>query len=568
MHVLPKNEPRLAARFLEQILLVNLVVHAVALVFTSSLLLPGLPDGSSAGAAGRIGYLAAHPWLWRLGWLPWQAAALVDVLTGLALWRTSWIPRLPAAAALLFTLLAVVPDQTGEALWVTRGLDLAAAADRSGDLRSYLEFESQTYHAVMAWGGSLYICMALGWTWCFAAAGTWNRALTVLSYITWSLLVLGSAGLLLPEEFRPTLGLVNASNAVGFALFLIWLALAAEQVLRRARPDEKHGRLAPWRHPLRGLAGRIVEMAANSRLLRAYCEWLPPLAFLSDITDVIYVNYLVEADRLEPFVPVGLELQRLGRAGRYALFTHLTYRHGHFGPRFFGSVRRLLPSPVHSNWRIYVVDPHTGLRGIYFVTNAINSTPHALAARLLSEGMPMHVFRRAVVQATPPSSPPGTGGEEGGVACRVLLDPGEGSAPDLEAVLRPGDPVLPAPPWHECFDSHMAMLAYCVPQDRAFSSQPWYWRITRQEIALAIPLESCEPLDGEARSHVAAAYVGDAVPLCFRVGRVAFCFEREEYDQRERESVALRLGVAQACLALPPEPCKGSVSLAGNRSSS
>ena len=41
MHVLPKHEPRLAARFLEQILLVNLVVHAVALVFTSSLLLPG-----------------------------------------------------------------------------------------------------------------------------------------------------------------------------------------------------------------------------------------------------------------------------------------------------------------------------------------------------------------------------------------------------------------------------------------------------------------------------------------------------------------------------------------------
>jgi hypothetical protein len=51
--------------------------------------------------------------------------------------------------------------------------------------------------------------------------------------------------------------------------------------------------------------------------------------------------------------------------------------------------------------------------------------------------------------------------------------------------------------------------------------------------------------------HVAAAYVGDAAPLCFRVGRVAFCFEREEHDQRVRESVALRLGVAQACLDLP-----------------
>src|SRR5262249_8404586 len=210
-----------------------------------------------------------------------------------------------------------------------------------------------SYRAVFVWGGTLYLCMALGWTWCFASAGTWSRFLTVLSCITWSLLAIGSAALLLPEEFQPTLRLVSAATAAGLALLLLWLALVAELVLRRARPEEKHGRLAPWRHPWRGLTGRAVEMLGNSRLLRAYCEWLPQVAFLSDITDVIYVNYLVEADRLEPFVPLGLELQRLGRTGRYALFTHLTYRHGHFGPRLFGPLRRLLPSPVHSNWRIY-----------------------------------------------------------------------------------------------------------------------------------------------------------------------------------------------------------------------
>jgi hypothetical protein len=539
MYALPKNEPRLAARFLEQTLLVNLGVHLAALVCTPFLLLPGLAGGP-ASVGERAGYLSAHPWLWRLGWLPWQAAALANVLTGLALWRTAWAPRLPTAAVLLFTLLAVAPDQTGQTLWMTRGLELAAEADRSGDMHSYREFEGQVYRAVIVWGGTLYLCMALSWSWCFAVAGTWTRSLTVLSILTWSTLALGSAALLLPEEIRPGATLVNASNGIGLALLLLWLALVAEQVLRRARPEEKHGRMAPWRHPRRGPAGRALEVLANSRLLRAYCEWLPSVAFLSDITDVIYVNYLVEANRLEPFVPAGLELQHLGRVGRYALFTHLTYRHGHFGPRLLGPLRRLLPSPVHSNWRIYVVDPHTGLRGVYFVTNAIASTAHALAARLLSEGMPMHVFLRATVQV----------GDDR--ACRVLLDPGQGSAPDLEAVLRPGDAVLPGPPWSECFESHTAFLEYCVLQDRAFSSQPWYGRITRQEIVLRIPLESCEPLAGEVRSHVAAAYVGDAAPLCFRVGRVAFCFEREEHDQRVRESVALRLGVAQACLTLPP----------------
>src|SRR5215831_19180563 len=101
MSALAKNEPRLAARFLEQVLLVNLGVHVLALACSPVFLLPGLPGGNSIGAVGRVGYLAAHPWLWRLGWLPWQATALANVLTGVALWRTSWIPRPPAAAVLL-----------------------------------------------------------------------------------------------------------------------------------------------------------------------------------------------------------------------------------------------------------------------------------------------------------------------------------------------------------------------------------------------------------------------------------------------------------------------------------
>jgi hypothetical protein len=464
----------------------------------------------------------------------------VDLLTGVALWRTAWIPRLPAALVLLFTVLAVVPDQTGEALWGTRGLDLAVRADRSGDLKAYLQFEKQVYREVVVWGGTLYLGMALSWSWCFAAAGTWSPRLTALSLVAWFTLAVGSAGLLLPEDLRPSPLWVGVSNALGLTLLLFWLAAVAERVLRRARPDEKHGRLAPWRHPSSGWIGRALELVANSRLLRAYCEWLPPFAFLSDITDVFYVNYLVEAERLEPFVPTGLELQRLGRAGRYALFTHLTYRHGHFGPRLLGPLRRLLPSPIHSNWRIYVVDPHTDLRGVYFVTNAIASTMHALAARLLSEGMPMHALQSATVQV---------GADR---TCRLLLDPGAGSAPDLEAELRTGDAVLPGPPWTDCFDSYRTFLAYCVTQDRAFSSQPWYGRITRQEIALAISLESCEPLAGDVHSHVAAAYVGDAEALCFRVGRVAFCFEREEYDQRVRESSPVVLTVPQTCLDAPP----------------
>ena len=45
------------------------------------LLLPGLPSGGTADDLARIRYVAAHPWLWRLGWLPWQLTALSDVLS-------------------------------------------------------------------------------------------------------------------------------------------------------------------------------------------------------------------------------------------------------------------------------------------------------------------------------------------------------------------------------------------------------------------------------------------------------------------------------------------------------
>lgn len=546
MRVSSKTEPPQAARFLEQVLLVNLLVHVLALVGTVLFLQPGLPGGS-IDDAGRITYLSAHPWLWRWGWLFWQLSAMLDLLMGVALWRTAWIPRLPAAVVLLFTVLAIIPDQRGQALWVTRGLDLAAQAERGGDPKPYLQIEASIVRQIFVWGGSLYVCMALAWSWCFATARTWSRTLTLVSIVAWSALAIGSAGLLLPGNYQPSPRVTWTANAVGFVLLIVWLASTAEQVLRRARPDESHGRMAPWRHPWRGSFGRLLDLLANSRLLRAYGEWLTPATILSDITDAIYINYLVEAERLEPFVPAGLELQRLGRGGRYALLTLLVFRHGHFGPRFLGPLRRLMPSPLGCNCRIYVYDPSSGLPGVYFITNATDSTPCALAVRWLSEGMPMHPLRRAALHISEDR------------VCRIRLDAGGGSGPDVEAVLRLDAPTHLGSPWNECFDNYRALLSYCVSQDRAFSVQPWYGRITRQEVVLGIALENCEPLQGEVHSAASAALVGETVPLCFRFARIALCFVREEHARRVREPLALRLGVAQAHLSLSPVSGTGSV---------
>jgi hypothetical protein len=488
---------------LRSALLFTLLMHGLGMVAMAALLLPGMPGGGTLADAARIAYIAEHPGLWRLGWLPWQLTAVSDLLLAVALLRDPAVPRRPAVLAALVTVAAVIPDQLGQACWITKGIALAQT-----DAAAYLVYETRIFTWTAAWGATLYTVGALGWTWCFAAARLWNRPLTLLSAVLWPLFFAASLGPFFALDGK----LVAAGNALGFVLLELWFALVLEQVLRRERPDALHGRQAPWRHP----GVRALDAVANSRLLRFVAERLPLVAFRSDIRDVVYVSYIVEAERLLPLVPSGLALDRIGPEGRFAVFTLLTYRHGHFGPRLLGPARGLLPSPVQSNWRIHVRHPGSGRVGITFVTNAVSSTAYALGARLLCEGLPMHVPRKAELART------------AGGAITVRLDPGRGSAPDLEARLLPTEPPADGP-WQSAFATWHDFLAYVVPQDRALSSQPWRGRVTSQEIDLGIPLRACQALAGEVRSRRARELAGDAEPIAFLVPRVTFLFDREDH---------------------------------------
>lgn len=499
---------------LERALLFSFIIHGVAMVSMALFLLPGMPGGGTTDDLQRIQYIASHPWIWRAGWFPWQLTALSDLLIAVGLLRAAWIPKVPAVLTTLVTVAAIVPDQAGQIAWVTRGIALAQA----GDAAEYLAYEARIFSWTAAWGATLYTLGAVGWTWCFVRGGAWNRWLTGISAVAWPLFFYVSIGPFLPSAISPSAMFVAASNAVGFVLLEIWLALVLEEVLRRSHPNAPHGRWALWRHPRRTV-GAILDVLANSRFVRSTAALLPVPAFVSDISDVIYVNYLVDAERLEHLVPPGLELQRIGPEGRFGLFTFLTFRHGHFGPRLLGPLRLTMPSPIQTNWRIHVRDPRTGRAGIYFVTNAIGNTVNAIGARIMSEGMPMHVIQHAELRH-----------EEERLVLK--LDPGEGSAPDVDAELKPcATPT--AGPWAKAFGTWRQMLAYVVPQDRALSTQPWEGHVTRQEIELGIPMEACEPLEGQVISRAAAAIVGDAVPFSFRVAAVNFRFESEEHDPLE-----------------------------------
>lgn len=490
----------------------------------AALLLPCMPGGPTLLDSERIALIAAHPWRFRLGWLPWHLTALSDLLLAVGLLRTSWIPRGPAWLVLLLTVAAIVPDQGGQLLWITRGVELAQAAHASGDASQYLAFESWAFPMTAVWAALLYTLGAIGWTLCFVRAGVWSAGLTRLSIAAWGTFAVVTVGPLLPSPLTLPKPAIAVGNAVGFILLMLWLALVTEAVLRRARPRPQHGRWALWQAPAPGSVGGMMAVAANSLFVRKLCSLLPVFAFRSDITEVIYANYLVPHEQLAAWVPAGLTLQRLGPDGKWALFTFLTYRHGHFGPALLGPLRRLFPSPVQSNWRIYVRDPRTEKEGIYFVTSAVTTALHSLGARLMAEGMPMHLLARGEV------------GRSADGAIRVLLDPGAGSAPDAELALtpdpRPAQEQQLSAPWSECFSSYSDMLRYIVPQDRAMSTLPADGRTVRQEIGLGIPLTACEPLTGAVQSQAAAAIVGgQATALCFRVPRVAFLFTGEQHDR-------------------------------------
>lgn len=515
----PHEQPIPAARLLEWALLFTFVAHGLGMLSLLIFLLPGLPGGSTPSDADRISYIAAHPWLWRLGWLPWQITAVSDILLAIALVRTPWIPRLPAFVTLTLTCFAILPDQIGQALWITEGVRLAERATLSHNLGGYLQYEAVISRATSAWAATVYTLAAIGWTWCFVSAGTWNTRLTLLSIPLWLIFLFAGVGPLVPEALRPSAPAIGIANALGFLLMEWWFLEVLEQVLRRSRLDDGLGRYMAWRAPQSGAIGGLANVWCNSRVVRLLCEFVPGVPFDSDITDVVYNNYIVEANRVEPLVPSGLLLRRLGPEGKYALFTLLTYKHGRLGPRPARKWPVPLPSAIQSNWRIHIRDPRTGYAGIYFVTNAATHPIVCIGGRLMLEAMPMHLLAGGIL-------------ERNADGCfRIVLDPGTGSGPDVQALLCPTEDRTLPEPWASCFESYDAFLEYCVPQNRAMASQPWYGRISRQEIRLDIPLTDCKPLSGPVHSRLVQEIAGDCAPLSFHVVSVAFRFDRQEFDE-------------------------------------
>ncbi|WP_342117856.1 DUF2071 domain-containing protein [Pseudoduganella sp. OTU4001] len=266
-------------------------------------------------------------------------------------------------------------------------------------------------------------------------------------------------------------------------------------------------------HPKEGLAGRLLAKLANSRRIaatrRAILSRLPFMTLESDVRDVVYLTWMVDAATAQAMVPPGLKLwQRNGLTP----FSILTYRHGGFGPTLAGPARKLLPSPLQSNWRLYLEEPGK----VYFVRNVMDSALHALGTRMFSDILPTHLPARF-------------SHEHDGARYTTIIEPGAGSAPQLAAEASVTTERTLPPALAQAFDSWDEAVAFLACQHEAMIKIPALGRMAVSEISLPIPLDEVLPL---APGRVDCPMIGPRAgsPFCFAVPSVHFKVLSEQVE--------------------------------------
>lgn len=240
-----------------------------------------------------------------------------------------------------------------------------------------------------------------------------------------------------------------------------------------------------YRHPRAGWPGRVFAALANctrfANARQAILSRLPFLTLHSDVRDVVYVSWLVDADAAQRLLPAGVTLwQRDGKTP----FTVLTYRHGHFGPALLGPLRRLLPSPLQSNWRLYLERTPAGAPDVpcvVFLKNIMASLPHALGTRLFSDILPTHLAANMTLQVS-------------ATQARCSIASGAGSAPalDVQAAIT-AEHDLDAD-WQQLFGNWRDAVAFLACQDAAIAPVPRNGKLVFGEIDLPVDVDQVQAL--------------------------------------------------------------------------
>ncbi|XQA67630.1 hypothetical protein ACM9XC_10005 [Xanthomonas sacchari] len=270
---------------------------------------------------------------------------------------------------------------------------------------------------------------------------------------------------------------------------------------------------AAYRHPSAAWYGRALPRLLHApgwtRLRRALTQRWPLPALASDVREVVYLNWWVDVRRAPPPPPGYAHVVHQGRTP----YTILSYRHGHFGPALAGPLRKLLPSPLQSNWRWYLrrVDDVNAGPVVLFDRNVMDGLAYVAGARAASDAMQPHLAARFVhaLQSD------GSG--------HTQIEPGQGSAPALQLHWQPAE-VWHDADWTPAFATREALLRFLTCQDEAIARTcDGRWASTR--IALPVDPATLQPLrltGALTCPRLQALGVALEEGLAFRLPRVAF----------------------------------------------
>ena len=269
---------------------------------------------------------------------------------------------------------------------------------------------------------------------------------------------------------------------------------------------------SPRRSPIHWLTAALSNSKLLARSRRRFTSFFPFLKLRSDVKDVVYMNWILEVDKVRHFLPDGLELwEKDGKT----LFTILTYRHGSFGPSFLGPFRRLFLSPLQSNWRLYLkAAPPNVAQGstVLFLKNSMSSHLYALGTRVFSDVLATHLPRKFIHKK-----------KDSGF--ETSISPGKGSAPELKCFVEASDEKTIDKEFSELFDSWEEIVDFLSFQDAAVSYTDRDSIFAFSQIELPIDTSTIQPMELRSEGFLCPMldeFAPIGKPLCYRIPKVRF----------------------------------------------
>ncbi len=270
-----------------------------------------------------------------------------------------------------------------------------------------------------------------------------------------------------------------------------------------------------------------IESSCNvhNTSIRKVLDKLPVPQLYSQCKNIIYNNWVVPVENVEKFVPKELELDTFKTDGKeFTIFSVLSYKHGHFGPKFLGPLRNVCPSPIQSNWRLYLKSKNTEeIRpAVYFVKSNISSLPYVVGSRLFSNGLPAHYpdGMSHTVSAQP----------NAGVVRTVIRSRDGCSAPDYDSQsVTIEDKTLPEA-FKARFEDWTSAVQYLIHQDKSYAVHKTgnQTRISESLIYLQF-LDAILPQETTVTSEFLAPVIGDAQCFSFLCRNVNFHVDKEQW---------------------------------------